>query len=159
LASGGARYATTDYAYSHGLSLQLLNIAFNCARTQNTSMWRLLYIALSNALIGRRPKTRDIRLSKREFVRREVIENGGTDGRSEHPLLDTQKPIPGKHFHILGLLPPQQFYDPMGYMQDPERVEPLASQPLIELALHIPTFVLAARGEDRSLVRRAFRED
>jgi asparagine synthase (glutamine-hydrolysing) len=42
---------------------------------------------------------------------------------------------------------------------DPERVEPLTSQPLLELCLRIPTFILASGAEDRSLARRAFSQD
>jgi len=38
-------------------------------------------------------------------------------------------------------------------------VHPLWSQPLLELALRIPTYVLTSQGWDRALARRAFAAD
>ena len=41
----------------------------------------------------------------------------------------------------------------------PERTLPLLSQPLVELCLRIPTYVLIRSGRDRALARRAFAND
>ena len=52
-----------------------------------------------------------------------------------------------------------EYYDPLGRWDDPERVEPLVSQPLIEVCLRIPTYVLINGGKDRAIARRAFASD
>lgn len=54
---------------------------------------------------------------------------------------------------------PTEFYDPLGRPDDPEPVQPLMSQPLIELCLRIPTYVLTNSGWDRAIARRAFRTE
>ena len=54
---------------------------------------------------------------------------------------------------------PQEYYDPLGSSSNPERVHPLMSQPLVELCLRIPTYILASRGWDRAIARQAFSED
>ncbi len=51
------------------------------------------------------------------------------------------------------------FYDPLGHPGDPQHVAPLFSQPLVEVALRIPTYVLMTSGRDRTLARLAFARD
>jgi asparagine synthase (glutamine-hydrolysing) len=65
----------------------------------------------------------------------------------------------GKIFHAFQLLFPYDFYNLLGRETDPETVTPLMSQPLIELVMRIPTWVLTIGGWDRALARRAFRNE
>ncbi|MBE0547905.1 MAG: hypothetical protein IH627_09685 [Rubrivivax sp.] len=51
------------------------------------------------------------------------------------------------------------YYDPYQRHAAPELVNPLLSQPLIELVLRIPTYVLTLGGRGRGLARRAFAQD
>ena len=51
---------------------------------------------------------------------------------------------------------PFDFYDPLGQGNEAERISPLFSQPLMELCLRIPTYVLTEGGWDRAVARRAF---
>jgi asparagine synthase (glutamine-hydrolysing) len=66
---------------------------------------------------------------------------------------------PGKRLHAATLCVSQEYYDPLGSAEHPERVQPLLSQPLIELCLRIPTYLLAGKGWDRAVARQAFSED
>jgi asparagine synthase (glutamine-hydrolysing) len=54
---------------------------------------------------------------------------------------------------------PPALYNPLGKLTDPELVAPLYSQPLIELALRIPTYILTVGGWERAIARRAFQHD
>ncbi len=54
---------------------------------------------------------------------------------------------------------PADFYNPLGSENDPELVTPLFSQPLLELAMRVPTWLLTRGGWDRALARRAFQND
>jgi asparagine synthase (glutamine-hydrolysing) len=65
----------------------------------------------------------------------------------------------GKLWHAYQLLFPADFYNPLGAASDPEPVTPLFSQPLIELALRIPTWLLTQGGWDRAVARRAFQHE
>lgn len=48
---------------------------------------------------------------------------------------------------------------PFSHFPGPTLVIPLISQPLLELALSIPTYTLVTGGRDRGLARRAFSND
>jgi asparagine synthase (glutamine-hydrolysing) len=74
-----------------------------------------------------------------------------------HPWYSSQKRIPsGKYWQIRGLSRPYGVSSSFVDLSDPEDVHPLLSQPLLELCLRIPTYVLASGGVDRALARRAF---
>jgi asparagine synthase (glutamine-hydrolysing) len=53
------------------------------------------------------------------------------------------------------------FYNPLSSpdTQDPERVSPLHSQPLVELCLRIPVYIHLRGAVDRGIARRAFSDD
>lgn len=75
-----------------------------------------------------------------------------------HPSLRNPKGLPpGKlrHIQMMTALVPDPF-SPFHLENAPEHVAPLISQPLIELCLRIPTYVLSAHGVDRSAIRQAF---
>jgi asparagine synthase (glutamine-hydrolysing) len=77
-----------------------------------------------------------------------------------HPWIREPGRAPnGKIFQAYQLLFPGEFYQPLGADSDPERVTPLFSQPLLELAMRIPTWLLTRGGWDRAMARRAFEHD
>ncbi|MFZ0549376.1 MAG: asparagine synthase-related protein, partial [Steroidobacteraceae bacterium] len=77
-----------------------------------------------------------------------------------HPLLRHPRGAPsGKLWHAHQISQPFDFYDPLGREGDPERLSPLFSQPVMELCLRIPTYVLTDGGWDRAVARRAFYHD
>ena len=64
---------------------------------------------------------------------------------------------PGKQLHVLGIALSIPLYDHAYYREKlAAAVHPLATQPVIELALRIPTYVLLAEGVSRGLARRVF---
>lgn len=65
----------------------------------------------------------------------------------------------GKCRHAASLCAPYEHADPLSSLDSPERVQPLLSQPLIELCLRIPTYLLTSKGWDRAMARQAFSED
>ncbi len=58
--------------------------------------------------------------------------------------------------HAQLLLVPVGYYDPFERDAAAELVNPLHSQPLVELCLRLPTYVLTHGGRARGLARRAF---
>ncbi|MCP4779948.1 MAG: asparagine synthase [Hyphomicrobium sp.] len=67
---------------------------------------------------------------------------------------------PGKVDHILGVIDSQHCYhDPLDGRQSIDVVHPLISQPIFELCLAIPSYVLASGRLDRGLARQAFAKD
>jgi asparagine synthase (glutamine-hydrolysing) len=54
---------------------------------------------------------------------------------------------------------PINYYDPFEREAAPEMVNPLLSQPLVELCLRLPSYVLTRGGRGRALARQAFAAD
>lgn len=74
-----------------------------------------------------------------------------------HPWLATCRDVaPAKFLHIADLIDLQSYYFSFGRAAVADLVYPLFSQPVIELCLRIPTYVLTQGGRDRALARRAF---
>ena len=90
----------------------------------------------------------------------EVIAQARRSAGFLHPLLRHPRGAPsGKLWHAHQISQPFDFYDPLGREGDAERIAPLCSQPLMELCLRIPTYVLTHGGWDRAVARRAFYAD
>jgi asparagine synthase (glutamine-hydrolysing) len=66
---------------------------------------------------------------------------------------------PGILWHALSVGAAPAYYPSFDAGPYPERTMPLLSQPLIELCLRIPTYVLIKNGMDRATARRAFAPD
>ena len=89
-----------------------------------------------------------------------MIEEARRSGTFLHPLLRHPRGAPsGKLWHAHQISQPFDFYDPLGREGDAERLSPLFSQPVMELCLRIPTYVLTHGGWDRAVARRAFYHD
>ncbi|MEX0827354.1 MAG: asparagine synthase-related protein, partial [Haliea sp.] len=74
-----------------------------------------------------------------------------------HPWVDDAADMPcGKRAAILSVIDTQNFYNSSCAYADV--VHPLISQPVMELCLQIPSYVLTYSGVDRALVRDAFRK-
>lgn len=88
-----------------------------------------------------------------EETRRDVIAHPPS-----HPWLDDQRLArPGKVGHIALLLRVQNHLE--GYLRafDMPLVNPLMSQPIVELALGIPSWRMVEGGRDRAVARKAYR--
>lgn len=101
--------------------------------------------------------------SDRKLIASDVARSVTTRRRGpSHPWFGATDNIP---WHIVlqmsTLIYPRAFYDPGGSPDaaDPEPVEPLLSQPVVELCLRIPMHVHIHGGRDRALARRAFMSD
>lgn len=153
------RYACSDYISDHGLRFGVLPRAIDAALFGRVSIWRALATALhegfrsdpsglirSSFMLSKlaRPEVRDSVMAK-AFI---------------HPWLIDMPRIPlGKYWHIWCLSRPNALHNPFAATDDPDEVFPLLSQPIIELCLSTPTYVLSTNGVDRSLVRDAFAND
>ncbi|WP_418319628.1 asparagine synthase-related protein [Piscinibacter sakaiensis] len=75
----------------------------------------------------------------------------------QHPAFHSPTRLPiGKLQQLQQLMYPVDYYEPLAFETAPEPVRPLLSQPLLELALKIPTYVLTEGGRGRALARSAF---
>ena len=158
-----AELAVTDYLFDHGLGAGLLRTAIDAARVSRKSIWPLLWQAISARVFER--EWDPIAMTKpleRTVVNEEVVAAAKRDKSLAHPWLTpaaTRGVSPGILWHVMSLSMPPAYYSSFSREGYPERTMPLLSQPLVELCLRIPTYLLIESGRDRALARRAFTGD
>ena len=74
-------------------------------------------------------------------------------------LRSGERAPPGKCWQAIGLSLHAEMYGAHAQEGDPEFLNPLTSEPVQELCLRIPTYVLTIGGQSRGLARRAFMND
>jgi asparagine synthase (glutamine-hydrolysing) len=155
--------AVTDYLFARGLDRGLLRTAVDAARMSRKSIWSLLWQACRDRVL--KPEWDPIAMAKpltRTIVSSDVVEVAKRNKGLSHPWLTpeaTRGIAPGILWHIVSLSMPPAYYSSFFRSDYPERTFPLLSQPLIELCLRIPTYVLIRSGHDRALARQAFASD
>lgn len=159
----GGRLSCADYIQLHGLSSAAFGIALDAARMEGVAVWPLFWKAMRDA----RTRSRENLLSSGDtglggLVRTDLKRTMEERYMFVHPWLSDTSQLPlGKYWQIVGMCASLEddLHGPSAQAGDPENLSPLMSQPLIELCLRIPTYVLTHRGIDRALARRAFQDD
>jgi asparagine synthase (glutamine-hydrolysing) len=155
-----ADLAVTDYVHRNGLRPALLPVALHAARITRTSMWPLLWRGVVRRFTRSAPRTLAESTDIRTLIPAAVLEAARNDDSLIHPWLREAGPLPpGLAWHVLCMSVPPAFYESFGGATDVERTLVLMSQPIIELCLHIPSYVWITGGMDRAIARRAFAAD
>lgn len=155
-----AQWAAGDFLHRRGPRPGLLRVALDAAQMDGLSFWRVLRAAASSYLLHERWSPLQEAGRMRPLLVPEAIEQARRSAGFLHPLLRHPRGAPsGKLWHAHQISQPFDFYDPLGRSGDAQRIAPLYSQPLMELCLRIPTYVLTHGGWDRAVARRAFHED
>lgn len=151
-------WPATDYLQLRGPDRGFLGATLDAARLARVSFWKALQLAFADryrhadplAAIERRPT----------LASQEALSAIPQRERFTHPGLTAAAALPvGKRDQVLELISPFEYYDPDLRQAAPELVNPLLSQPLVELCLRLPTYVLTRGGRGRALARRAFAGD
>jgi len=158
-----AELAVTDYLFDHGMSGNLLRVAVDAARVSRKSIWPLLANAVRTRLTP--TQLHPLRMPgapKRTIVSQDLVNAGRRNPKLIHPWFANRSlrgVPPGVLWHSLTVGAAPAFYPSFDAGPYPERTMPLLSQPLVELCLRIPTYVLIRNGMDRATARRAFAPD
>lgn len=158
-----AELAVTDYLFAHGLGGGLLRAAIDAARVSRRSIWPLLLHALRARLF--QPRWDPIALAKppgRTVVSAGLIDAARRNQQFAHPWFTSEAVRgvpPGILWHAMAVSVPPAFYSAFTRDLFPDRIMPLLSQPLVEVCMRIPTYLLIESGWDRALARRAFERD
>jgi asparagine synthase (glutamine-hydrolysing) len=153
-----AMLAAGDFVHTHGLKPRLFKIAYDIARLERTSLWSVLSRGMREGRM-RAPWSPVNDLSNsRKFITPEIQQI--SPNSLLHPWFENLDGIPnGKRWHAYLMAVPMGFYDPYGIDGDPENIHPIQSQPIIELCLRIPTYVLTFGGWGRAVARHAFTDE
>lgn len=155
-----AEWAPGDFLHRRGLEPGVLRVALDAAQMDQISVWRVLKEAAAGCLAYQRWSVLQEAGRMRPLLVPAQVAEARRSAAFLHPLLRHPRGAPsGKLWHAHQISQPFDFYDPLGREGDPERIAPLFSQPLMELCLRIPTYVLTHGGWDRAVARRAFYPD
>ena len=155
-----AQWAPGDFLHRRGPRPGVLRVALDAAQMDQISIWRVLRDAVSSYLAHQRWTVLQEAGRMRPLLQPAVIEQARRSAGFLHPLLRHPRGAPsGKLWHAHQISQPFDFYDPLARKGDAERISPLFSQPVMELCLRIPTYVLTDGGWDRAVARRAFYDD
>jgi asparagine synthase (glutamine-hydrolysing) len=153
-------WAPGDFLHRRGPRPGVLRVALDAAQMDQISIWRVLRQAASGYLVHQRWSVLQEAGRMRPLLVPAVIAEARRSAGFLHPLLRHPRGAPsGKLWHAHQMSQPFDFYDPLGREGDAQRIAPLCSQPLMELCLRIPTYVLTHGGWDRAVARRAFYDD
>jgi asparagine synthase (glutamine-hydrolysing) len=158
-----ADLAVTDYLFDHGMGRDLLRVAVDAARISRKSIWPLLLTALRARAIP--PRWHPLSVGgrpERTLVSQDVQQAARRSPKLLHPWFADRSLRgipPGVLWHALSVSAAPAYYSSFETGPYPERTLPLLSQPLVELCLRIPTYVLIRNGMDRATARRAFAPD
>lgn len=142
-----------DVLHGQGLGLQALRTFRNICDVTQTSWLSALRETAKFLAVVRRPYVwhRDISMLDADLAA-DIMARPAA-----HAWLDSQpRGRPGKVGHVAHLLKVQNHLE--GYLRpfDLPMINPLMSQPVVELALSIPTWRMLEGGRDRAAVRRAY---
>ncbi len=153
-------WAPGDFLHRRGLRPGVLRVALDAAQMDQLSIWQVLREALAGLLLHQRWSPLQEAGRLRPLLLPDVIAEARRSAGFLHPLLRHPRGAPsGKLWHAHQISQPFDFYDPLGREGEAERLAPLFSQPLMELCLRIPSYVLTHGGWDRAVARRAFYDD
>lgn len=158
-----------EYFRRHGCDRGLLKTALDYARARSLSVWKALSLAARDQVYwltesswsGYRQVKRTSRRANRLLVSQSTAQDYERQAiRFVHPWLKNMVGIPlGKFRMIYSILMITniEYQAVFASPTDPIQLSPLASQPLVELAMRIPSHFHIHGGDERSLARYAFR--
>ena len=155
-----ADLAVTDFFFDHGFGSGLLRTAVDAAQVSRKSIWPLLLKAVRARVIPKQFNAMaEAGRPTRTLVSDDVLKSGLSDVSFKHPWFTkkaTRGVSPGVLWHVSTISIPPAYYTSLGPEVAPERTLPLLSQPLVELCIRIPSYLLIKSGRDRAVARKAF---
>ena len=155
LGASNTQLSAVDYVRRHRLGSSLLRFAMDAALLSRTSLWSVLGVVLRHGVL-KRPCDPAASFSTPGGALAAALEESIGFADILHPLLDRAALPPGKFLHVFAIHAPYMnaTLAPLGDRVD--QVYPLHSQPLVELCLRVPTYLLSIGGRNRGLARAAF---
>jgi asparagine synthase (glutamine-hydrolysing) len=143
-----------DYLQTRGPRLGLISAVRDAARLSRQPYWFVLKSAFKpNRGGGQRPD----RLARAAYFVTPAALPGNADDYVSHPWTTQAQDLPrGKLMQIRFLAEVINRHRPIPRFERAPQHHPLMSQPLMEVCLQIPTYLLVRGGRERALARHAF---
>lgn len=149
-------WPAADYLRTHRLPHRLPTITYDTAIMSRYSIWTVLAQALRHSW---RPQTLPLdpfQSAGSSFLTSTALRELATLGSSEPSCSELGRLPPGKQAQIgyfMDLLNRHEQAPAFGW---PYECHPLVSQPLVDLSMRIPTYLLVRGGRQRAMARDAF---
>lgn len=151
-------WPAADYLKNRGPDIGFAAAAMDAARLGRVSVWQAIRSAVADCI--RPPDPWQGIGGHLRLVGVAALQTSCRRERFIHPALVPNPDLPvGKLHQTQDVTLPFEYYDPCLPDAAPELVNPLLSQPLIELCLRLPTYSLTRGGRGRALARDAFAAD
>jgi asparagine synthase (glutamine-hydrolysing) len=155
-----SHHPAADYLRHRGLDSGFISAALDAARLGKVSVWTALRFALLDRLRRRAPDALADADEYTSLAASAAVRAAQNDRRFLHPALHDLRALPiGKLEQIKRLVYPADYYDPLNRDSTLDRIHALMSQPIVELCLRLPSYLLVNGGRDRALARQAFAAD
>ena len=162
-----------EYLQQRGLRLEAFHVAMDFSRLARISVWRAARFGLRDGPLRRRKKFWSMygyarqKLAydpwKSTLISTEALASyERMQPRFVHPWLRDIDNVPvGKLLLIsaLTLIKSTTYHSPFLTSDDPPKIAPLSSQPVVETALRIPSYLHIRGAKSRAVARRAFGTD
>ncbi|MND52857.1 Asparagine synthase [compost metagenome] len=148
-------FITQDYYRDHGLK-GLFNISRRIAELTDRTVWDIFTKSITNKYFQGRKYLYEGSVNK-ELINSKyslIINNDYVSHPWHHSISNVSN---GKKFQIAGLVDTENFYTYRKTSEYVDIVHPLLSQPIIELCLSIPSYILTPNLINRGLLRNAFK--
>lgn len=144
-----------DYAWRHGINLELLRVALETAQSGD-SFYGVLMDAFRYGVL-KKPLSANKRWgSPCEWLRVGANQAEPQPAWMRHALAKGYSLSPNKLTHISRMVFPTNVLDPFEGTGSWHGVSPISAQPVVELFARMPLHILMADAEDRTIARRAF---
>ncbi len=155
--------SAVEYLQRHGFNLAFLRIALQCAQLDRVSLYRVIGQAVRNGVL-RPPKSAlpgELDFPEMTLLTHEAQRMFVKDSRRfVHPWLHSVEGVPfGKFTQVSCLGFNSTFFNSLSEEGESDLVHPLLSEPVVELCLRIPTYMLMHSGWDRAMARQAFAQE
>lgn len=156
--------AGSEFLRRHGISTRFAGVVLDVAHLARASVWKVVKTAVTEATF-RAPRSPWLPYSAQHILRNHsllapdaLIHDYDIDvTQFIHPWLRNVEGVPlGKLWQIYVLPYDECWRDPFAKRDDPLRVPPILSQPIVELCLQIPSYLNIRGGWDRAIARSAF---
>lgn len=156
--SSGDNLALIDYFISCGLGRKTFSVALSSAQVSETSLLRSFWVAImAKAGYFSEQTSRDPDYGW--GLCREFKNNIDAEEKYFAPWEWPHAKVPhGKRTQIWGVMGESQYMNLLTGVPPLPVVELFLAQPLVEVCLQIPTYILQFNGRERGLARRAFKD-
>lgn len=148
-----------DYMFAKGLAPSIYRVVLDTARHNKSTFWSTLATALELGLFKKRWNVSLLYPPQAAPFLSENVWAELSPSYLAHPWSAPKTSVPpGKIAQISALPGVLHRLTAYGFSEIADVINPILSQPLLELCLKVPSYVLTTGGIDRGLARKAFAE-